>query len=582
MIAYPTLLALATLGASAGITGVAMLGGRRVVPSALLVACAGLAVIVGAVLNATGGGDTSRLAFVLGGALLAPLALTAYPALTWRHPVDFVCLVVIAGSGVLAVAWAASDGSVAAMGLAIGCTLIAHTWWKIERATDGDPRALIWMALAGALAAMTLFLAAFTQVGTVGDVTAYLTMSAVAPALYVGVRRPEVVDVRGLVVRLAVFVTAAVGYVAVFMILESLVEILGGQIPPVGSLAVIGVVAATTFHPLQVALRGVIDELLFGARPDPLDAASRVVGFIGDDPTLAMRAIRKALVLPYAALRLDGETVAESGAEVTHTRTLPLALGNDRVGELVVGLRAGDLTLSAGDDHVLGLVAPLLAQTLRARALADELQQSRGQAITAIEEERRRLRRDLHDGLGPRLSGIAFTADAVRNSLHDDSPVAEDLLRTLRQETVTAIQDIRELVYAMRPPALDELGLVTALRQQAQTLRAGDGIPLRVDLRADGLQSLPAAVEVAAYRIVLEALNNSARHSTSANATVSLTLGEEALEIEVTDDGSPGTSWRAGVGMASMGERAAELGGTLSAESTPLGGRVYAVLPIPP
>lgn len=582
MTAYPALLALAALGVSSGISGLAMLGVRRVRPSAVLVVFAGLATLSGAVLEATGGSDAPRLAFIIGGALLAPLALTAYPALTWRHPVDFVSLVVIGGSGVLAVAWAESDGAVGAMGLVIGCTLIAHTWWKIERATDRDRWALTWMALAGSLAGMTVFITAFMQLGTVGEVIAYLTMSTVAPALYVGVRRPEVVDVRGLVVRFVVFVTAAVGYVALFMTLESLVEILGDRVPPASTLAVIGAVAATTFHPLQVVLRGVVDELLFGARPDPLGAATRVVGHIGDDPVLALRAIREALVLPYAALRLDGETVAGSGAEVTHTRILPLALGADRAGELVLGLRPGDLTLSAGDDHVLSLVAPLLAQTLRTRALADELRESRGQAITAIEEERRRLRRDLHDGLGPRLSGIAFTSDAVRNTLRNDPSGAEDLLRTLRQETVTAIEDIRGLVYAMRPPSLDELGLVTALGQQAQTLRAPDGTPLRVDLRADGLPALPAAVEVAAYRIVVEALTNAARHSTSANATVRLTLGEDALEIEVTDDGSTRTSWRAGVGIASMGERAAELGGTLSAESTPRGGRVYAVLPISP
>jgi two-component system NarL family sensor kinase len=413
-------------------------------------------------------------------------------------------------------------------------------------------------------------------------VIAYLAMSTVAPALYVGVRRPEVVDVRGLMVRSVVLVTAVVGYVALFMTVESLVEILGGRVPPAGTLAIIGAVSATTFHPLQVVLRAVVDELLFGTRPDPLGAATRVVGHIGDDPVLALRAIREALVLPYAALRLDGKTVAESGTEVTHTRTLPLALGPDRSGELAVGLRPGDLTLSAGDSHVLSLVAPLLAQTLRARALADELRESRGQAITAIEEERRRLRRDLHDGLGARLSGIAFTSDALRNTLRTDPSGAEDLLRTLRQETVTALEDIRGLVYAMRPPALDELGLVTALRQQALALRAPDGTPLRVDLRADRLQALPAAVEVAVYRIVIEALTNVARHSTSTDATVSLTLREEALEIEITDDGSTGTPWQAGVGMASMGERAAELGGTLSAESTPRGGRVYAVLPIPP
>jgi len=170
----------------------------------------------------------------------------------------------------------------------------------------------------------------------------------------------------------------------------------------------------------------------------------------------------------------------------------------------------------------------------------------------------------------------------LRNTLRTDPSGAEDLLRTLRQETVTALEDIRGLVYAMRPPALDELGLATALRQQALALRTPDGTPLQVDLRADRLEALPAAVEVAVYRIVVEALTNVARHSTSTNATVSLSVREEALEIEVTDDGSTGAPWQAGVGIASMGERAAELGGTLSAESTPRGGRVHAVLPISP
>lgn len=580
MTASPALLALAALGLSTAVSGLALLGVRRVRPSAVLMVFAGLANISGAVLEATGGGYAPRLAFTIGGALLAPLALTAYPAITWRHPVDFVSLVVIGGSGVLAVVWAESDAVGTAMVLVIACALIAHTWWKIERATDGDRWALKWMALAGSLVVITMFITPFLQLGTVGEVIAYLAMSTVAPALYIGVRRPEVVDVRGLMVRFVVFVTAVVGYVALFMTVESLIEILGGRVPPPGTLAFIGAVAAATFHPLQVVLRAVVDELLFGARPDPLGAATRVVGHIGDDPVLALRAIREALVLPYSALRLDGKTVAESGSKVT--RTLPLALGPDRSGELAVGLRSGDLTLSAGDSHVLSLVAPLLAQTLRARALADELRESRGQAITAIEEERRRLRRDLHDGLGARLSGIAFTSDALRNTLRTDPSGAEDLLRTLRQETVTALEDIRGLVYAMRPPALDELGLVTALRQQALALRTPDGTPLRVDLRADRLEALPAAVEVAVYRIVVEALTNVARHSTSTNATVSLTVREEALEIEVTDDGSTAAPWQAGVGIASMGERAAELGGTLSAGSTSRGGRVHAVLPIPP
>lgn len=582
MIAYPSLLALAAEGVAFGVSGAAMLRVRWARPCAALVMATGLAVLTGAVLDATGRTDAARVGFVAAAALFGPLALTAYPRLTWRHPVDFVALVTIAGGGAIAVGWAGNDEIVATMGLALGCAVIAHTWWKTERASGDDRWALIWMSLALTLASLVLFVETFAQLGTPGAVTAYLCIGGIGPALYVGVLRPDVVDVRGLAVRVAVLGTAAAGYLAVFMTIESLLEILGGRVPPVGTLAVIGAVAATTFHPLQVVLRGVIDELLFGARPDPLGAAARVVGHIGDDPVLALRAIREALVLPYAALRVDSETVAASGTQVTHTRTLSLALGGDRSGELVVGLRPGDLSLSSGDAHVLSLVAPLLAQTLRARALAHELRESRGQAITAIEEERRRLRRDLHDGLGPRLSGIAFTSDAVRNTLRSDPAGAEDLLRTLRQETVTAIEDIRGLVYAMRPPALDELGLVTALKQHAQSLRTPAGIPLRVEVRAEGLPALPAAVEVAAYRIVVEALTNAARHSGSADSTVVLALDGEMLEIEVRDKGRAHTPWRAGVGMASMGERAAELGGTLTAGGTRDGGRVQARIPISP
>jgi two-component system NarL family sensor kinase len=137
-------------------------------------------------------------------------------------------------------------------------------------------------------------------------------------------------------------------------------------------------------------LRRVIDTMLFGGRPDPLDAVTMVVDRVGDDPVLALRAIREVLLLPYASLSVDGAEVASSGTVVTQTRTLPLRLGNDTVAEIVVGLRAGDVSLSSGDEHVLRIVAPLLAQTLRARALAVDLRISRGQAIAVIEEERRR------------------------------------------------------------------------------------------------------------------------------------------------------------------------------------------------
>ena len=300
----------------------------------------------------------------------------------------------------------------------------------------------------------------------------------------IGVRRSRVLDVRGLIVQVVVLLVVLIAYIALFVGTVAVLEMAGQPDPSIGVLALVGAVAATSFHPLRVMLRGAIDEILFGDRPDPLDAAARVVDRVGDDPVLALRAIREALVLPYASLTAGGVELASSGTAVTHVRRLALQLGDDEVGEIVVGLRPGDLTLSAGDERVLRIVAPLLAQTLRARTLAADLQTSRGQAIAAIEEERRRLRRDLHDGLGPTLSGIAFTADAARNTLRGQPDSADELLRGLRAEAVTAVGEIRRLVYDMRPPALDELGLVPALRQRAANIRTADGRTMRVSVEA--------------------------------------------------------------------------------------------------
>ena len=195
-------------------------------------------------------------------------------------------------------------------------------------------------------------------------------------------------------------------------------------------------------------------------------------------------------MLPYAALDIDGETVAESGQLVTHTRRLALALGPDHVGHLVVGLRAGDLSLSTDDEHVLGLVAPLLAQTQIVSRLAADLQASRGQAVAAIEEER------------PTAPGLARRSrpPAVRNRLHlrrrAQHPARRPgrrgaAARRLRKETVTAIEDIRQLVYAMRPPALDELGLIRHCASSPQTLRTPQGLAAAGRPTPEDLPPLP-------------------------------------------------------------------------------------------
>ena len=265
------------------------------------------------------------------------------------------------------------------------------------------------------------------------------------------------------------------------------------------------------------------DGVLFGFRPDALTAAQRVAVSIGDDPTAAIRAIQEGLVLPYAALALAGEDQIEVGTPTDHRRIFPIDFNNEHIGDLVVGIRPGDLGLSRDDERVLTLSLPMLVQTIKARSQAASLQRARVASASAREEERRRLRRDLHDGLGPRLTGIAFTADAAR--LAAANGATTPMLDRIRHEAELAINEIRELAYGLRPPALDELGLLGAVKVKTDAFH---GLP--IDIEASDLPALPAAVEVAAYRIVMEALTNVARHSGATRAKVELGLGDDCLD----------------------------------------------------
>lgn len=201
---------------------------------------------------------------------------------------------------------------------------------------------------------------------------------------------------------------------------------------------------------------------------------------------------------------------------------------------------------------MLRVVAPLLAQTLRLRA-------SREASIASIEDERRRLRRDLHDGLGPTLTGAAYAADAALNLMARDPSAAHPQLASVRVSIEDAITEIRRLVDGLRPPALDELGLVSALRQHASSL------PVPVTITAGDLPNMGAAVEVAAYRICVEALTNVVRHACASSAELSLTATPDSLSIVVVDDGRTAGPWHPGTGITSMRERAALVGGTFTA-----------------
>ena len=347
--------------------------------------------------------------------------------------------------------------------------------------------------------------------------------------------------------------------------------------------------AALLVLPLRQWLQRLVDRLLYGRRREPLSVVTtlaRRLESAGTPEDLLRGAVSEladALKLDGLEARLaDGQIVASHGHTGADAVRTPLIHQGLTIGELVATPRRGE-SLSPRDQRFLQDLAPQLAVALHALRLTVDLQRSRERLVFVQEEERRRIRRDLHDSLGPTLTAVAFQADAARNLVERDPQTAIQLLGELRTEVSSAIAEIRRLVDGLRPPALDEVGLVEALRQQAgRFAEARQDGSLAVEVSAPGgVDGLPAAIEVAAYRIAAEAINNAARHAHASRCRVRLSAGE-ALEVEVVDDGS---GWqagaRAGVGLASMRERAEELGGTLVLSAAPGGGsRVLASIPL--
>jgi len=308
--------------------------------------------------------------------------------------------------------------------------------------------------------------------------------------------------------------------------------------------------------------------------------------------------VTQALKLPYAAIILDQNgmcvTATAVGTPVADPVHLPLTYQGATIGQLVLGPRAPGEPFSLADQRLLHDLAHQVAVAARAvrlaaelQHLATDLQRSRQHLVVTREEERRRLRRDLHDGLGPTLAALALSASAITDVIPANPTAAASLAKQLEADIRATVGEIRRLIHGLRPPALDELGLAGAVRDRALQLTsrqhsgAAPGLQVTVET-PENLPPLPAAVEVAAYRIVEEALTNVAHHAHARTCAVRLAL-TDALEVEIADDGAGlPTERRAGVGVLSMRERAAELGGACTIEVLGESGtRVNAWLPLP-
>ncbi|MGE3075424.1 MAG: histidine kinase [Dehalococcoidia bacterium] len=466
----------------------------------------------------------------------------------------------------------------------VGASLVIIVRWL--RAKGETRHVLSWIALAnisGAVFGPLVFLGPEWFLISVQAPTILVLGALVAATL-----RHRVYGVEIVVSRVFLYFTLAAAVAAVYAALIGAAVLLFGEANLGASLAA-AVVAALALAPARTRIEQIINRLLFGDRNDPYRVLSQVgtkLESLGEPEELlpafaeqVVSALRVPFVIvEYVAGRTRQRVAAHSSGEnlpESDSESFPLTQHGNEIGRLVVGHRSGERSFSPAERELLANLARQASATVANLVLTEDLKISRERIVSAREEERRRLRRDLHDGLGPILTGAAMMIDAGRNLIATDPEMANEQFLEARAQVKGAIEDVRRLVYALRPPALDELGLVGALKEQVQRG------PVSVTINAEGsLGELPAAVEVAAFRIISEAVTNAARHSSATTCTIDINLNG-ALEIDIRDDGRNGSPWRPGVGISSMRERAAELGGSCETGPDSDGhGRVHAVLPV--
>ena len=439
--------------------------------------------------------------------------------------------------------------------------------------------------------ALVAYLIGYTFVG-------YLVMLLVPVTIGIAMLRHHLFDVDLVINRTLVYGTLTASIVGLYvLVVGSLGTLLQTGETIVVPLLAAGL-AAALFAPLRTRLQRGVNHLMYGDRDEPYAVLARLGQHLESTlapdavlPTVATT-VKEALKLPYAAIELERngtfETVAATGEPVENPLRLALVYRGETVGRLVLGPRIGEEAFTPADRRLLDDLAPQIgvaAHTVRltdeALRLSADLQRSRERLVTAREEERRRLHRDLHDGLGPMLGSFTLKLDVAGDLLERDPAAALALLRALKAQVQGALNEIRQVVYTLRPSALDDLGLLGAIRETAAQYGAR-GLSISTEA-PEVLPPLPAAVEVAAYRIVQEALTNIVRHAHAREGVIRLKLDEGAgtLRLEISDDGRGLSSGRGrGVGIASMRERAAELGGDCVVESLSAGGtRVRASLP---
>ena len=532
---------------------------------------------------AGGWGRTSRVTLVL--MTLAALVVVIAPANGRVDDIDVPAGVDL-DAGSVPMSQGFVDVAVPVTGLltvlgvlvAMACVVVRY-----RRSQGLERDRMRWLAWSVVAMAVVIGLSALSDLGVVRDASIFVIASLPPVAMTIGIVRPTLVPVIDLLDGTVVFALLSAVLVVVDLGAVAVLDAALGD--GLGQRQVVLVVLLATvllYGPLRRQLSTLVRRLVYGERGRPYDVVAGLASTLehSDESTEQLAAVADAVAtafgISYVSLEVDrssgARVVATHGAAPRETRTLAITYRGQEVGRVVLPVRGVRSRLSHRDEQLLGDLVRQAATAVRTTQLADELQESRERLVVAREEERRRIRRDLHDGLGPSLSGVVFQLESARLQVDHDPAAAQVAIASTRTLVQEIVADVRRLVHDLRPPALDDLGLVGALRQQAERMTAR---AMTVSVDAGDLGHLSAAVEVAAYRIAGEALTNVARHASATSARVGLHVAGGELVLEVADDGvGIAPDVQAGVGLVSLRERAAELGGRTEVSCPATGGTV--------
>ena len=460
-----------------------------------------------------------------------------------------------------------------AVAMAAGVLSVAHRWW---RSTGLERRMLGWSVVGGLLLVLATVPEFLGVPGVWVAAVAALPAAAVVAITRFGLHDIDLLLHRSLLYSLLTLSVLAVHAAAVAGF---------SRLAPDSAEGLAVVAAVLAVQPLRSSAQQRVDRYVYGERNAPYQVLSGLNEQLARpaDPSEVLSVIASsvaaALKLPWVGISVGSEPVPSA----THgrsrgwpTTSLRLQHRGQEVGVLTVESRSPEERFTRAELHLLDDLAAQTGPAVSATLLAQDLQRARERLVLAREEERRRLRRDLHDGIGPALAGVRLQLTALRRRLPSPDAAVLGLIEAIAQDLQQSTSELRGIVDDLRPPALDH-GLVAALEQVASRL----GGAAQVELTTAGeLEGLPAATEVAAYRIACEAMTNVVKHAGAEHCWVRLARGA-GLDVVVTDDGDGAVSVRqGGVGLGSMRERAEELGGRLEIRPhEPKGTVVHAWLP---